>query len=190
MHRLNNNGFGLIPVLLIILIMIVAGFSGYYVYKQNNNTNSSQNSATSQNNTQKDSEKNKLDDTEANKNTEATKAVNTVSAKPIVTFQPAGLFTDQEKSELNSRLIEPMTDYYPGQIAVIIIEVNTPQKFVNGNSDDKYLVEAIFSAEKSEGFLYGSKKNGIDWWAPSCFSTCEFTTEYKQKYPEVVKKAQ
>lgn len=109
-------------------------------------------------------------------------------AKAVVVFVPAGVFTDSEKAELKKKLTDPLIAYEKNVVAVTI-EVNTPDKFVAGNSDDKYLVSYIREDGVNGGFLFGSKKSGIDYWIPECLDTCQFSDEFKKNFPEVVEKA-
>ncbi|MBW3568626.1 hypothetical protein KY385_00650 [Candidatus Parcubacteria bacterium] len=112
--------------------------------------------------------------------------------KTIVVFEPEGLFSDKEKQELMDKLVNPMVDYHPNTFAAIHIEAYSQDKFVGGESDDKYIVTTIGYEGRGGkgGFLYGSKKRGLEYWVPECQETCEFSEDYRQKYPEVVKKYQ
>lgn len=111
------------------------------------------------------------------------------SSQPIVVFVPEGVFADKDKQDLRQKLVEPMVDYQPGIYATIHIEVYSQDKFVGGATDSKYIVTTIGNNSQVDtgGFLFGSKKNGLDWWQPECLDTCQFSPEYAQKYPEVVK---
>jgi hypothetical protein len=112
--------------------------------------------------------------------------------KPIVVFEPSGVFSDEAKQEITEKLIDPMVDYQPNIFAAIHIEVYSQDKFVGGAGDDKYIVTTIGRSDSggNGGFLYGSKKKGLDYWVPECLDTCEFSEEYSQKHPEVVEKYQ
>lgn len=109
---------------------------------------------------------------------------------PVVVFTPDGIFTEEEKKELNDKVINPLVDYTPDVYVSIDVEIYSQDKFVNGDSDNKYIITTIGKPGKggTGGFIYGSKSKGIDYWTPDCLDKCEFTDEYKKKYPEVVAK--
>lgn len=110
------------------------------------------------------------------------------SSGPVVIYDPAGLFDEKETKDLKAKLVNPLTDYTPDKVASIHIEVYTPDKFVTGNGDSKYLVTVINKDGTYNGFAYGSKKSGNTWWIPDCLNKCTFTTEFTKKYPELIKK--
>ena len=109
---------------------------------------------------------------------------------PVVVFTPDGIFTEEEKKELNDKVINPLVDYTPDVYVSIDVEIYSQDKFVNGDSDNKYIITTIGKPGKggTGGFIYGSKSKGIDYWTPDCLDKCEFTDDYKTKYPEVVAK--
>lgn len=113
-------------------------------------------------------------------------------SQPIVVFEPEGVFADKDKQDLRQKLVEPMVDYQPGIYAAIHVEVYSQDKFVGGSADPKYIVTTIGNQGQAGtgGFLFGSKKKALDWWQPECLETCQFSPEYVQKYPDVVKNSQ
>ncbi|MBI5357914.1 FlxA-like family protein [Candidatus Saccharibacteria bacterium] len=109
---------------------------------------------------------------------------------PVVVFTPDGVFSNEEKKEITDKVINPLVDYTPDVYVSIDVEIYSQDKFVNGNSDNKYIITTIGKPGKggTGGFIYGSKTKPLDYWVPDCLDTCQFTDEYKAKYPEVVAK--
>lgn len=109
--------------------------------------------------------------------------------EPMVVYEPAGVFSAADKAKLEKMLINPYVDYNESKgVVLILIEDNNKDLFTNGDSDDKYIVSA-YGEEFSEGFLFGSKKNGIDWYVPTCaLGDCKLEVDFRDKYPEIAKK--
>jgi len=104
------------------------------------------------------------------------------TSEPIVLFTPSGLFTENEKEELQTKLINPFLDYnedsgYP----VLTMDI---QKY-----DDEgwqYTVNAIMETGVTASFLFGEEGKDLDYYFPGCMGPCEFSDEFKEKYPEIV----
>ena len=181
---------GLLIALAVTVIYVASALAGYklYVEKKNNDLIAANDRISSLETKLNEAEEKLNSDTVTQEKSGADKI-----GQPRVVFTPDGLFDQKERDELQRKLIAPMVDYEPGLYVAIEIEVITPQKFVIGNGDDKYLVKTIGKEQQggTGGFLYGSKKNGIDWWVADCgMGPCKFTPEYRAKYPEVVRKAE
>lgn len=162
--------------LLILVLLGALGYGGYLFKEERDNANGLQ--------SQVDSLKTEIATLESADQAQAGDG----QQELVVVYEPSGAFNDKEKSELQEKLVGPLADYEPDKYISIIIEENSPDVFVGGDSDDKYLVTAIGEDGVVISFVYGSKKDGIDWYVPECGeSDCEFSDEYRQKYPEVVK---
>ena len=103
---------------------------------------------------------------------------------PIVIYTPGGLFTDEEKTNLKAKLVDPLIDFesstdYP------VVTMNI-QKY--DGEDYQYQVDAIQKGGVNAGFLYGEKGKDLNYYQPTCMGPCPFTDEFKEKYPEIVTK--
>jgi hypothetical protein len=101
------------------------------------------------------------------------------SPNPIIIFEPAGLFTDNIKNTITSKVLEPYALYASDEgTNVVAFHVQTAQ--VEG----QYTVTAINSDESYSGFLIGGDY-GFNW-VPTCLDQCNFSDEFKAKYPDIV----
>jgi len=110
----------------------------------------------------------------------------TPAKKPVVVYESEGLMLSDDKSGIQSRIINPFIDYYsnnPSQIVVsIIISVNN-----NPNKNEfPYLASAVFANGGNQGFVIEKKNGQITWWLPECLNGCQFTDSFEAKYPEIV----
>lgn len=111
---------------------------------------------------------------------------NTAQELPVVIFTPGGLFEEALKQEITTKLIEPYVDYQKDQGSNAPVSIHV-QHSVTNSSDPEFAVDVIYGNEVYEGFLYGDNtKTDQPWYQPQCLDACEFSDDYKTKYPEVV----
>ena len=173
----------------LVVVLVLVGLGGSaFLLKEEKDKNSSYASQVNSLNGEVSSLKSQANPTSETPSEQA--EAQPASELPVVVFTPEGVFSDQEKEELKEKLVNPMVDYNPDTFVSINIEIYSQDKFVGGATDDKYIIATVGKPDKggSGGFIYGSKKKGIDWWTPDCLDKCEFSEEYKTKYPEVIKK--
>ena len=104
------------------------------------------------------------------------------SKAPVVVFTPNGLFTAEERAELQTKFINPFLDWNKeiNQVTVSI-EIEKPYPAIAGY---KYKVGYINEGGGNGGFLYGTS-TPLEWWLPECLGGCNFSAEFKAKYPEI-----
>ncbi|MFH1425837.1 MAG: hypothetical protein ABIG66_00175 [Candidatus Kerfeldbacteria bacterium] len=107
---------------------------------------------------------------------------------PVIVYERAGLLNDTtegqlEKQQLEKKLINPYVDYKAEESDNILVTLDI---IVPENVGEEYEVLAIFENGGTEGFLFGEREGDYDYWQPDCMDACEFSDEYKAKYPEVV----
>lgn len=101
---------------------------------------------------------------------------------PVVVFSPGGLFTDAEKNEITSKMIDPLKHWSNDQDDELV-SIHVQER--EGSAE--YFVDVIHRDGVYEGFLYGTVDAATqDWWTPTCLDACEFTDEFQAAYPEVV----
>lgn len=111
--------------------------------------------------------------------------------KPIVVFKPSDAFTQAERELLNTRLINPVADYYSMERDMRIFSIA-----INKLNIDSYLYSVQISSRGNgteevpenmfEWFFFGEKGKEIQYWQPlACVGGCKFSEEYKAKYPHV-----
>ncbi|MFI5241292.1 MAG: hypothetical protein ACHQUA_02550, partial [Microgenomates group bacterium] len=95
-----------------------------------------------------------------------------------------------EKSELKTKIINPLTDYY------LMVETSQTLLTLTISKNDQpskdtypYKAQAVFQGGGNMGFLIMKSGTGVDWWYPECM-VCNLTAAYKAKYPEVAAKIQ
>lgn len=102
---------------------------------------------------------------------------------PLLFYTPAGQFTEAEKRELKKQVFDPYVDYYADQgMDVVTMDVQTHE----GDGDFLYIIDAYLSDGSHNGFLWGTADAASLWWIPECMDECEFTEEFRKKYPEII----
>lgn len=103
---------------------------------------------------------------------------------PVIVFSPGGLFTDSEKTEITSKMLNPYKAWHHDQSDSVVslhVQQNT------SISARQYSVDAIYRNGVYEGFLYGTiDAASQDWWTPTCLDACSFSASFRATYPEVV----
>lgn len=101
--------------------------------------------------------------------------------EPVIVFNPPADFSNSEEDVIRARLVNPFKDYYKEQDRPLLA------MWIEKSSDGtyRYGVDTAHKGGTNQGFLYG-KDSPLEWWKPTCLGGCEFSDEYKQKYPKVV----
>ncbi|MDD3498288.1 MAG: hypothetical protein PHH24_02130 [Candidatus Moranbacteria bacterium] len=111
---------------------------------------------------------------------------------PAIRFIPA-IFSDEEREELTEKVINPFIEFEKESYVengIISIAVN---KYSDSElaemKDPKYIykIDVVYH-EGWGGWLEREAGEKIDWWVPDCLDGCEFSDEFKERYPEVVEK--
>lgn len=104
---------------------------------------------------------------------------------PVVSFQPAGLFTEAEKTEIKNKIINPFYDWSKEGTEKIDYLTITVEELDAPKSGYSYSANAVARNNAYTGWLFGENKQ-VKWWTPDCMDACTFSDSFKQKYPEVV----
>lgn len=186
--RLKNKGFGAVEGLIVIVIIAIIGVVGWRVYDSSKNkktTNQTQVAETS-NKTQTATAQS---ETKPTATPEAKKDTVYHPELPVIVFA-TDTFTDKEKSDLKSKVIQPYIDFYDSDntdnYAIVSVEVDD---LIRQGMDDTYEYSIrVISTTGYAGFLNTPKGQQIDWYQPDCMDKCQFKDTFKSKYPELVKK--
>lgn len=102
---------------------------------------------------------------------------------PFIKYVPGGLFDDDEKRQLQEKLLDPFFDFNgkDNYVAVIIEKIEG----ADNEGDFKFDVQILNKNGSYGGFLYG-EGDRLEWWLPDCLDGCTFTDEFQEKYPELV----
>lgn len=178
-----NNSKTIWITIIISIIVLVSACVSIYLWQQSDLINVKANYTKQMSSLEKeisDLQKNNLDLQQAQKETNL--------KLPAIAFGRPGLLTTdegkKEKEILEKKLINPYIDYKNDTGELISMFITVPE-----NIGEPYDVVAIFKGENlngHEGFLFGKREQEYDYWKPDCMGECEFTDEYKAKYPEVV----
>jgi hypothetical protein len=104
----------------------------------------------------------------------------------VVVYTPSGQFDTAEKTELQKKLVNPLLDWYKGNnTSTVSLNIEKPNPAIAGYV---YKVTYINEGGSNGGFLYGTSKP-LEWWLPVCMGPdgCQFSDDFKAKYPEIVK---
>lgn len=108
--------------------------------------------------------------------------------EPVIVFEAEGSIPAADKSQLETRVVNPLVDYYykeadQGELLTLTISPNTqPSK-----TTYPYTGKAILATGANFGFTIEKKNGEISWWFPECLAQCSVSEQYKSKYPEVAK---
>jgi len=104
---------------------------------------------------------------------------------PFINYVPEGIFTDNEKEQLQEKLLDPFFDFYHEDeelyIALIIVKLSS----ADDEGDFRFDIQTLDKNGNYGGFLYGEGKK-LEWWLPDCLDGCEFSKEFEEKYPEII----
>jgi len=114
------------------------------------------------------------------------------ATKATVVFEAEGSFTPAEKTELQTKVINPFTDYYlePGSSTQKLLTLTISKNNQASKDTYPYQAQAIFDGGGNMGFLVMKSGTGVDWWYPECLNGCNLSASYKAKYPEIASKVQ
>jgi hypothetical protein len=157
-------------ILILVIILLLAALMGAtYLYWQLENNKHT----LSQTQTDKTALEKKLSDLRG--------IGETTPPAPVTVFSPGGLFTDAEKVEITTKMINPYMIWHK-DLGDILVSIHVQQ---NSVTPRQYTVDAIYKDGVYEGFLYGKvDATSQDWWHPICEDTCKFTNSFKDAYPQ------
>jgi hypothetical protein len=177
-----------IIILFIIILIIIS--SGMYLWHQLSLKKINQHSQqqiiqlTNQiNNLQK--ENSRLKEIEQTGTTTFKNSLNNIQF-PVIAYGRPGLLHNtetglEEKKNLEEKLINPYVDYHKeNDLNLVAMYITVPQ-----NIGEEYKVVAIFG-NGTEQFLFGAREQSYDYWKPGCMGPCDFSEEFKEKYPQIV----
>ncbi len=104
---------------------------------------------------------------------------------PVVVYIAAGSFSDEEKSNLQARVIDPYIDYHaglPDHPPLVSLSLEKSDSL----PDFPYSANAIFEEGITAGFLIHATAGVLDWWVPECLGPCPVSDEFRAKYPEIM----
>lgn len=186
MKKLHEKGFSAVEAMLLLVIVSLVGFVGWYVWQKQSTQKHDLGSSQSAN-----IEPAKSNTDSGNTGSQEVHDIGTIIYRDdgVVVYFPDGFIDKNDKNELITKLINPMISYAPDVYISVTVHANLPQTYKDGASDDRYIVATIGKENKggTGSFLFGSKKYGINWWTPTCLDECSFTQTYRNTYPEVVK---
>lgn len=106
--------------------------------------------------------------------------------KPVVVFESQGSISDSDLKQLNSRIVDPIIDYYKENPSQEIVSLTISPNDKPSKNEFPYLGSIVFKNGGNSGFVIAKKDGQINWWGPDCM-VCTFSAEYKAKYPEITK---
>jgi len=105
---------------------------------------------------------------------------------PVVVFTPEGLLKNepQERTYLQEKIVAPIKDYYNANgLDVVSVKIDIPQ--VKGQQYDVTIIRKVGNSVEA----FGKRGDTSAYWLPSCMDVndCGITSEFKAKYPELMK---
>ena len=109
---------------------------------------------------------------------------------PVYLFTSDDAFSEAEKSEIFDKALYPFV-MWERENGRNVVAMNVRRVFEDDvvGQGYKYTIDMVEDGGWSGGFMYG-EKNPLEWWTPACEGDCNFSPEYKAKFPEVVSQAQ
>ncbi len=173
---MNSKQFSILLGIVIVALLAIIGYLTFrsnpkpeIAQTQNNNQN---NSIETPSNTANDSNKNN------NSQTPPVKL-------PVIAFIP-DVFSNTEKQQIQTRLLDPLIDWNKDSPETDYHYVSITVKKTD-SLDYKYSINSVSANGGWGGFLYGTDSQAvIPLWTPDCMGRCTFSESFKKKYPEVV----
>lgn len=106
-------------------------------------------------------------------------------AEPVIVFQPGGLFSDDERNLLLTRVVNPFILYHQeveGHPPLVSISIEPSSSL----ADYPYSANAIFETGITAGWLVHATGGVVDWWLPECLGPCILSDAFRTAYPEIV----
>lgn len=91
------------------------------------------------------------------------------------------------RTELQKKIIDPFFDYYSDDSENKLVSLTIRINQQANKNFYPYLAEAVFKNESKLSFVIEKNNNTFNWWRPECLDKCKFSTEFSEKYPEIVK---
>jgi len=107
------------------------------------------------------------------------------TSKVVVVFEAEGSFSQTEKDEIKSKIINPYIDYYAEIPDQTLLTVTIAKNSLASKETYPYSAKTIFKSGGNSGFLIMKQGTGVAWWVPECMNGCNLSTAFKEKYPEI-----
>ncbi|MFA5986613.1 MAG: hypothetical protein WC819_04685 [Parcubacteria group bacterium] len=108
------------------------------------------------------------------------------ASKPVIVFKPA-TFTEQEKEDLLTRIINPYIDYALESESTTPLSISIVKNTEGQNTTGyMYTIDVIFGNDTYSDWLEREVGTPLRTWTPDCMDTCTFSEQYKMKHPNVV----
>lgn len=108
---------------------------------------------------------------------------------PVVVFEPP-LSGDQyitQRAEIQQKIVNPFVDYYQhfgeNYLVSLIIEQQNNESLKN---QYPYNLSGIMSNSATHNEALMQDSGVLSWWVPTCMGPCDYSEEFKQKYPQIV----
>jgi hypothetical protein len=111
-------------------------------------------------------------------------------SKAVVVFEAEGSFSQTEKDEIRSKIINPYIDYYAELPDQTLLTITIAKNLLASKETYPYSAKTIFKNGGNSGFLIMKQGTGVAWWVPECLDGCNLSASFKAKYPEIASKVQ
>ena len=107
------------------------------------------------------------------------------TSKVVVVFEAEGSFSQTEKDEIRSKIINPYIDYYAELSDQTLLTITIAKNSLASKETYPYSAKTIFESGGNSGFLIMKEGTGVSWWVPECLDGCNLSSSFKAKYPEI-----
>jgi hypothetical protein len=107
------------------------------------------------------------------------------TSKVVVVFEAEGSFSQTEKDEIRSKIINPYIDYYAELPDQTLLTITIAKNLLASKETYPYSAKTIFKNGGNSGFLIMKQGTGVAWWVPECLDGCNLSVSFKAKYPEI-----